>query len=233
MRIVSQLLTFIAVLCIAGCAQPSQAQTAEPFVVKGRVTDESGRPMKGVEVVADNEFLYAAYATGRTGSDGRYRIQLPRAASTWNVTASTKQTIDSQTFEIDLAPDNPDSFAGNTGAVRNFSVKRSGEHQSGTGQMYGGYVVVYPPFISEFRGTDVQLTLQPINGGPTIVGQPVNHAEGDSIRDVPLGQYRLSASLNGRPLRIRVRNQGSFGPAVTAGFKQIMKGVNELEVEVE
>jgi RNA polymerase sigma factor (sigma-70 family) len=55
--------------------KPAAAKKESPFVVQGRVTDESGKPLRGVEVGA-NCGMGSLFQTGTTttGADGRYRL---------------------------------------------------------------------------------------------------------------------------------------------------------------
>lgn len=230
MRIVSTFMIALAALFSVGCAVPGQAQTVERFVVKGRVVDENGKPIPGVEVVADNEWLSASYVTGHTGPDGRYRIQLPRAHASYSVSAMTKRKIGGQVVEVDLAPDNPDSFASNVGAVRNFSVKLSGQRPDGS--HYGGTVLVSKPWDSMLEETDVQFTFQPSGGGAAFTKKVMRTPDGPAIKDVPVNTYRVTASINGRPIKVRRRDEGAFGSSVTAGFEEILTGHHELQIEV-
>lgn len=218
-------------LAAAGCAAgPSQAQTAEPWVVKGRVVDEQGRPVARAKILADNELLYNSYASGTTGPDGRYRIVLPRVHVTWNASGKASRMVAGERIETDLAPDDEDSFAGNQGAVRNFTL-RTGMKADGGG--YGASVVVYTPVMSGIDPLQVQLRFEPLDGGAPFTGTPVSTGDGDAIKGVAVNRYRISATLGGRPLGIRVRNQGAFGRTVEPQFTRIMSTLYELSLEVK
>ena len=230
MRIVSAFILGCVALLGAGCSEPSQAQAVERFVVKGRVTDENGKAMPGVEIVADNEWLHASYVTGRTGPDGRYRIQLPRAHASYSVSATAKRNIGGKMTEVDLAPENPDSFASNVGAVRNFSLKLTGQRADGS--HYGGTVLVSQPWDSMLDETEVQLTFRPSSGGASFTKQVTRTPDGPAIKDVPLDTYQITASLKGKSLKVRRRDEGSFGASVAAGFTEILTGLHELQIEV-
>lgn len=231
MRIFGIWVAVLAAAVIAGCGAPSQAQTPEPFVVKGRVVDEAGRPIARARIVVDNEFLYNSNVTGVTGPDGRYRISLPRVASTWNVTATATRNVGGQNIDMNLDPDNPDSLAGNQGGVRNFTARTSGSRPGGGS--YGGTAIIYTPIGATYQPTEVQLRFEPLDDGAPITGQIQYTGDGAAVKDVPIGQYRVSASRGGRPMRIRLRNQGAYSASVTAGFQQIMTGIFHLELDVQ
>ncbi|MCX8476637.1 MAG: carboxypeptidase-like regulatory domain-containing protein [Sphingomonas sp.] len=219
-------------MAMAGCAEPSQAQTAEPWVLKGRVVDEQGRPVARAKILADNELLYNSYASGTTGADGRYRIVLPRIHVTWNASGKAVRTVAGEKIETDLAPDDEDSFAGNQGAVRNFTLRTSGMKADGTGS-YGASVVVYTPIMSGIDPLQVQLRFEPLDGGAPFAGTPVSTGDGPAVKGVAVNRYRISATLGGRPLGIRVRNQGAYGRFVEPQFTKIMSSLYELSLEVK
>lgn len=220
-------------MAVAGCAEPSQAQTAEPWVVKGRVVDEQGRPVARAKILADNELLYNSYASGTTGPDGRYRIQLPHVHVTWNASGKASRMVAGEKIETDLAPEDEDSFAGNQGAVRNFTLRTSGMKADGSGSSYGATVVVYTPIMSGVDTRQVQLKFEPLDGGAPFSGTPVSTGDGDAIKGVAVNRYRISATLGGRPLGIRVRNQGGYGRTVEPQFTKIMSTLYQLELEVK
>jgi hypothetical protein len=231
MRTLGIWVAVLAATVVASCGPPSQAQTPEPFVVKGRVVDEAGRPIARASIVVDNEFLYNSNVTGVTGADGRYRIALPRVASTWNVTGTARQVVAGQTVELDLDPENPDSLAGNTGGVRNFTARTSGTRPDGGS--YGGWAIIYPPYDAMYQPTEVRLRFEPLGGGEPFSRQIENTGAGSAVKDVPIGNYRISATRGGRPMQIRLRNRGAFGPSVTSGFAQVRSGYFELEMDVQ
>jgi hypothetical protein len=225
-----RILTIAVATALVGCAAPATAQSPEPFVVKGRAVDENGQPIRRARIVVDNEFLYNSNVTGTTDSNGRYRIALPRVASTWNVTATASITVNGRPLDIDLAPDNPDSLAGNVGGIRNFTARTSGARPGGGS--YGGTAIIYTPIGAMYEPTAVQLTFQPVNGGAPVVGQIAYTGDGAALKDIPLGSYRISASRNGRPMELRIRNQGAFSSSVVSSFNQIMSGIFQLELDV-
>ncbi|RZI99575.1 MAG: carboxypeptidase regulatory-like domain-containing protein [Brevundimonas sp.] len=231
MRILGTWVAVLTAVLIASCGAPSQAQTPEPFVVKGRVVDEAGRPIARAEIVVDNEFLYNSNVTGRTGADGRYRISLPRVASTWNVTGTATQVVGGQSITVDLDPDNPDSLAGNAGAVRNFTARTSGTRPDGGS--YGGWAIIYPPYDAMYQPTEVRLHFQPLDGGTAFSRQIENTGAGSAVKDVPIGRYRISATRGGRPMQIRPRNRGAFSSSITSGFNEVRSGYFELEMDVQ
>lgn len=221
-----------ASMAVGGCAaEPSQAQTVERWVVKGRVVDEQGRPVARAKILADNELLYNSYASGTTDANGNYRIMLPHVHVTWNTSGKASRMVGGEKIEADLAPDDEDSFAGNQGAIRNFTLRTSGRSESGSS--YGGSVIVYTPIMSGVDTRQVQIRFEPLDGGAPFTGTPVSTGDGDAIKGVAVNRYRISASLGGRPLGIRVRNQGEFGRTVEPQFTKIMSSLYQLELEVK
>lgn len=227
----SSILVCAAMMAVAGCAAPGQAQTVERWVVKGRVVDEQGRPVARAKILADNELLYNSYASGTTDANGNYRIMLPHVHVTWSMSGTAFRTVGGEKIETDLAPDDADSFAGNQGAIRNFTLRTSGVSESG--KSYGASVIVYTPIMSGVDPLQVQLRFEPLDGGASFTGTPVSTGDGDAIKGVAVNRYRISATLGGRPLGIRVRNQGSFGRTVEPQFTKIMSSLYQLELEVK
>lgn len=219
-----------AAVGLAGRAPAAMAQSALPFVVRGRVVDGQGRPIAGAQIIVDNEFLYNSNVTGRTAADGTYRIQLPRVASTWNVTAKMMRTVNGRAVEMDLHPDNPDSFAGNQGAVRNFSLRTSGARPGGGS--YGASAIVYTPAVSMLDQREVTLTFTPSGGGAPITAPVVSTPDGYGVRDLPLGLYTITGRTPRGPVRIRKRGQGAFGRSVTAEFEAVTNTLYQVELEV-
>lgn len=219
-------------LTVAGCAaEPGQAQTAEPWVVKGRVVDEQGRPVARAKILADNELLYNSYASGTTGPDGRYRIQLPHVHVTWNAGGRANRVVAGEKIETTLSPDNDDSFAGNTGAVRNFTLRAAGERPDGG--HYGASVVIYSEPGSIFDTVGVQVKFEPLDGRPAFTGVVKNTGDGNAVPDVPVDRYRISATYQGRPLKIRLRNEGAYGLTIEPTFHKVMTGLYDLSLQVQ
>jgi hypothetical protein len=217
------------------------------WVVTGRVTDPQGRPLQGVEVVADNLLLYDSNVLGRTGADGSYRIDLPQAASTYRVTATYTKRWQGRDWVFPLEAQGEDEIAGNEGGDVDFEWKLTGERPGGG--FHGGMVVVYNSYADlELEETNVELTLTPVgplvdgSTGSEITAKPVVTADGDAIRGVPIGQYAITARYvapgeTPEPLLVRRRNSGAAFSVTLAGSFEApfgtSLGIYQIDVEVE
>ena len=165
-------------------------------IVKGVALDGNGAPIAGARIVIDNTVVANSAVTGRTGNDGRYSLQIPKEWS-WRAYAQLEKTHNGRTFKVDLHPDNPDSFAGSQGAVRNFEMRVAGSKPEPLVGTYGAMVYVFRNPDNNFDEHDVEITLIPqgklIDGsnGQSITARPIEN----KIADVPIGRYALSAKL--------------------------------------
>ena len=231
-------------LSILACLIVGAGPSSEPGVLKGRVTDSSGKPIAGAQVFADNTIFHNTNVIGASDAKGFYRINVSRPAGTWNATAQLKRQVGAKSFTFDLHPDNANVFAGNQGAVRNFTWKLRGQRPQGG--HYGSPVLVYGALDSAFwiDTTKVELTLVPVGAladgsqGQTIVGKVAQTPDGDAVSDVPLARYAISARYldpdrGAIPLQVRKRNGDGYQPKVELDFESKMAGVNAIEVEVK
>ncbi|MFC0213499.1 stalk domain-containing protein [Paenibacillus chartarius] len=224
---------------------------AEPYVVKGMAVDGQGKPLAGAEIVADNLLLYNSNAIAITDAEGRYRIELPPIAVTWNMSASIKRKMNGGEFEVQLTPDVDQPFAGNTGAVRNFTWDSSAPRPEGC-YSCAGKVLLYmadyadpdDPLLPPPDRERVELTLIPdgplLDGssGKTITAYGENSGDGFGLQDVPFARYTISARYvpdDGEPrtMLVRVRNKGEYVESVTTDFQSITSGIHHIELDVK
>ncbi|WP_241758547.1 carboxypeptidase-like regulatory domain-containing protein [Pyxidicoccus parkwayensis] len=230
----------------SGTSNPGPVETN---VVKGKVVDTAGKPLAGAEVVADNQVLYDSNVVGTTGADGTYRLDLGKAAVTWNASARFQRQYNGKTYTFNLHPSNPASFATNEGAVRDFSWKLTGEKPDGGN--YGSPVLFNMVAYENPQDPDtaldslnVELTLTP--SGPLVdgsTGSPVTaHAtrdgNGTGLHDIAVGRYTITARYApsgkaAQPLVVRVNNTGSYASSVTADFAAVTEGVYRIDLDVD
>lgn len=196
---------------------------AEPYIVKGQVTDTQGNPLAGIEVFADNTAGYNTNLYGVSDANGFYRIDLSGIVpSSWRVGAYLEREYNGFTYDFSLHPDNDAVFAGVEGAIRNLQWRLSGETPEGG--YYGGLVYFYTD--DSIDTQYVELTFVP--DGPLVDGSAgqsftATAPDGLSIPDVPLGRYTVTArytppSEAPSPLLIRVRDVGEYQSSTTADF---------------
>ncbi|WP_409340639.1 carboxypeptidase-like regulatory domain-containing protein [Paenibacillus sp. MBLB4367] len=214
----------------------------EPFVVKGVVRDAKGKPISGVTVFADNTLLYDSNVIGVTDESGRYRIELPNAATTWRMSADLTKTFNGKPFTFHLAADVDQPLAGKTGAVRDFTWTKM------DGQIY-----IYPNFsfddgLPEFNMTDLEVTLTPLgslidgSAGQTIVKRAGPVQGGLGIDNVPIGRYKATAKWlpDGHdpiPMQIRLNYVGKYAEFAEFEFDKPRGAstsvyVSELEIKL-
>lgn len=224
---------------------------AEPYVVKGRVVNPQGEPIAGALITIDNQLLYNSNSQAKTDADGRYRIELSRMAATYMAYAEYFTVYEGVEHSIELLPDDDSPFAGNAGAVRNFTVKLD----SGTGTGGSGVVLFYmmdlihplDPVAEPPNRDHVTLTLEPAGtmldgtSGKAIVskGSPSNNGYG--VHNVPIGKYKVSAVYAPpgeapQQMLIRVVSRGqdnAFAESVVAGFQSVTSKIHNMELELK
>ncbi|MFE5318947.1 stalk domain-containing protein [Paenibacillus sp. NPDC056579] len=205
----------------------------EPYVVKGRVVDTQGRPIQGAEVFADNQLLYNSNLNAVTDANGYYRIDLPLLATTWRMGGS--HSVNS--YKIDLTPEVDAAFAGNTGAIRNFTLQAETVY----GELY--LYIALDDFVKGYMENNVELTLTPIDSsmggsGQVITKYGYNFPGGFGMNDVPLGKYKVTARYappGEKPLQmlVSVRNKGKYADSVEFEFSPLVPGIYQAEIEVK
>ncbi|ATB46818.1 carboxypeptidase-like regulatory domain-containing protein [Corallococcus macrosporus] len=218
---------------------PNNGNT-EKNVLKGKATDTAGRPLAGVEVVADNQVLYNSDVVGVTGADGTYRLELGQAATTWNASARLQRDFNGRRYTFELHPSNSNTFAGNEGAVRDFNWRLAGAKPGGG--VYGsGLFLNLTDYVDPadpdqaLQREHVELTLTP--AGPLVDGSTgtpttargTNTPDGFGLLDLPIGRYTVTGRYAPpgqavRPLVVRVQGEDAYAEAVTADFKPAVEG---------
>ncbi|MCP3140545.1 carboxypeptidase-like regulatory domain-containing protein [Pyxidicoccus xibeiensis] len=223
-------------------------EQAEGYMT-GRAVDARGTPLAGVKVWADNTLLYNTNAGATTGTDGTYRIDVRQPAGTWHASATLQRQYNGRSYTFDLDPSDDSVFAGNAGAVRNFTWRLSGKRpELGS---YGGFVVAYVSQLLDpadpSRGIDsedIELTLTPdgklVDGsdGAPITKKLARTGDGDAVEDVPVGRYRITARYvqegkAPRPMQVRVRDTGEPASSVTADFETVVGSAQRIELELQ
>lgn len=200
-------------------------------VVSGRVTDTHGLPIAGATVVINNAVWFNKNIVLKTGTDGRYRFEMPSTDS-WYVRGTTDVSYNGLTYRVELKPDYAGSFSGTDGHVVNLQWVMTGAvpNDFGGSGYYGGSIEVDAGWdMSDLDG--VSLTLTPVgtlldgSAGTTLV-RTIDQTQGSfAIRDVPIGRYKISATRNGLPLVFRMRGASQYidGP-ITTDFEPAYNG---------
>jgi hypothetical protein len=237
----------ILALILFTCSATSAADpNPEPNIIKGRVIDSAGQPIAGAVVNADHTLRYNANIEARTGKDGTYRLKVP--AGPYRITAKLTRDFHDVRYAFDLHPDTPDDVNGAEGAVRDFTWRLTGRRPPPSDGFYGGLVVAYTqPGDFSMQISDVEVTLTPdgklVDGsnGKPITGKLVSTGDGFALRDVPVGNYKISARHVPRgeaaaSLHVRVRNTGEFVATVTTPILAPYGGnlpIHKVEIEVK
>jgi len=226
-------MTLLASLLLSGLSAceghaGKDAIAPEKGYATGRAVDTQGNPIAGAKILLDNSVFYASYIDGTTREDGSYRIRVQPGA--WKADASFRKTYNGRTYVLELDPDNDDSF-NEDGVVRDFTWKLEGRTPGNEYGYYGGFIQLSPAigFYEDLEA--IELTLTP--HGPLIdgsQGKTLRLRVGDhywvdryQIEDVPIGRYRVTATLQGddgpRPLKIQDWHaKGDFEPEFQLDF---------------
>ncbi|WP_182303756.1 stalk domain-containing protein [Cohnella cholangitidis] len=222
-------------------SNPKPSAKAEPFVVKGRATDRQGKPLAGVEIIAENQLERKSKLTTITDEDGYYQIDLPEINTTWYMVSYYEHKFEGQIYEFNLTSVIDQSFGAKKGAVRDFLWDDI------TGSVAIG-IFDYPenPDWPDFSLDDVELTLTPltplIDGtkGKAITEISSLFTDGTSpgLKSVPIAKYEITARWvpDGiDPVPMVVADYGSDKYAdsfVTANFESVSGTKKRVAIRV-
>jgi len=178
---------------LTGAPVAVSAQDQTQSTVRGVVTDETGQPLRGVQVVAQCASLTACDTTyrsekGTTDSDGRYEIVIRGIGEFW---VSASVMVDG--IQVPLAAEPNAPFTRAEDATRNLRVR----YYPGTMDTLGtGGIVLIDRATGlwpEFSGLEVTLTPTD-HDGPAITRTIRRHsAEGWIVDGFRPGAYRITA----------------------------------------
>lgn len=234
MKTLKTLPLLLAAALLAGGTHAASGKPT-PWIMQGLVRNAAGQPLAGVRVGADNQYFDGSEMWTVTDEKGRYRLDLKGTMGSWQAVARVKRTYHGRAIDMTLEPDNDAPFGGKDGAVRNFTWRISG--QTPDGGLYGASFYAQNGFESEgelVEYGDLEVTLTP--EGPLLDGsrgKTIKVKYTAPLRDVPLGQYRVTArSLSGTgPVWVRAKG-GEYAPSAVVNL-QYQAGTGEvLSVDV-
>jgi hypothetical protein len=190
-----------------------------------------------VPITVESTVFHASYVHGKTDRRGRYRIDVPSGG--WKVHAQLTRTYHGVGYLFDLAPDDPEPFAGTRGATRNFTWRIEGPRAELAGGHHGAQLTLYRGSHDVwFELHDVEVRLVP--DGPLVDGRPgrpltLRPAEGaDQLDDIPIGRYAIAAThATHGPMLVRVRNRGGYAATTSATFGPAYPGSTRYALELE
>ncbi|WP_022802339.1 carboxypeptidase-like regulatory domain-containing protein [Deinococcus ficus] len=221
-------ITLAAVLTTALLASAASAATpAQKGFITGTVVNEKGQPLPGVEIDVDNTLSYDSSLVTYTDAQGRYKVDVRKLPFTFQVYAKLKIKYGNTAVKVELVPNNPDAVAGVAGGVRDFVLKPKPVTSE---DPYGNLACVFVERgIGEYDvdTAQVQVTLTPVgkladgSAGTARTFKLLPSGSGPVIPNIMWGTYKVTATLNGKPLEIRRRtspNTFQWSTSFTGGF---------------
>lgn len=213
------LLPFLCTTVVAACSKNEGLPDApvtetKNGVVSGMVTDAKNLPVKGANITIEHTVWYNSYLLAASNNEGKYEVSLPSdPAGDWTAKAQFTKNAYGQTYKFDLEPDNTGPFSKDSGAIRNFKWKLSGQRPGGAGY-YGAHVDLYM-FGADVDMTKIKLLLTPYPGETnlmdgtvaSVLERPVEDVAGTfMVKDIPVGKYTAKALYNGKTLLLNNRH---------------------------
>lgn len=137
---------------------------------------------------------------------------------------------DGDYFTVDLTPEIDRPFAGNTGAIRNFTAQT----ESVTTELF--YYLWVDDYDRIYVEDNIRLTLTPLNGGETFTRFGKNFPGGFGLNDLPVGSYEVSAEYvesgeESIPLYVRLRHTEEYADSTVFKFETFVEGIYRAELE--
>jgi hypothetical protein len=248
MKHVIRFITLLSLLNTSACILPQSVKPEKPQegTVKGKVTDKYGNPVANAEIVASSTDWHNQTSTGYTDANGNYSFQLPTGVAAGSYTASGTVTVKyhNKNFVMPLYEKNSKVFSAYEGAVRDFSFRLTGLRKADENDpngLLGATLEVHHDF-DAVNAEDIEITLDPV--GPLVDGSTGDKlvsmlpAQDYRIRDIPVGNYKITARNKSTGEKLGVTIQGSlksYAPSITSVFEPadfIGSGFFELVIVV-
>ena len=204
-----------------------------PEFVQGQVTDESGKPLAGVEVTARYQSNPGGSSIQRgpsySGADGRYSLGIKDPAGTWSIHGYT--TVGG--LRIELTPNDPALFAGSAGAIRDLRVQYrelKGDKDPESDSGIGGFVVVTQPVGQSISMDQVELTVSPASGGAATTRRLRRTGDGYVLTGLRPDTYQVTARYKDVPMLISLDGASNWAASQSGTFAT--SGINERQLRV-
>jgi len=218
------MVVFALALHTLGCKDDSEA-TSKNGYVNGWVRTEAGEPLRNVRIIIDHSIFFNSNITASTNEMGEYKVKVPNGS--WYAFAQYQISAYGENYKFYMSPTDPTGFGGE-GGVRNFTWKLTGTMPEPLSGYFGGLITldnlpgVYIPV------NEIEFQLNPrralIDGSQ---GEFLRLRTSDNyqLHDVPIGQYTLTATYNGKPVMFREWNtNGAFRTNYDLKFKAQVPG---------
>ncbi len=232
----------LAIVASTACSKSKGESTPIESTAKGyatgRLTDGSGNPLAGAQVIASHNTYYNTTASATTDENGYYKLNLSNPKGNWSINAEIKRTYNGKHYRFDVYSDNSTSIT-HEGGVRNFIWKLTGHLPGAQSDIkVGGYITYMDDNSVVVPENEIEFTLIPqgnlVDGtsGQTINKRAEHFPEtynymfsSSGLRDVPVGRYKISArhippAGTPKPLLLSIRYSGTFSESVIADFEQ-------------
>ena len=222
-------LLLLAAACASFTLAAPAPTPAQKGLIVGTVRNEAGQPLAGASINADNLLVANSNLSATTDAQGRYRIDVTLAPTTWRVTARLNLRYGEESVGAALHPIGSDEVPGRVGGVVDFVFRPK---PVTPGDPYGNLgKVMFERDVNDtnesFDWTKLRVQLRPVGkladgtAGATNILSPIRTGSGWLIPNVMYGTYAVTASMNGRPLELRRRTPDSDQPyktTYTGGF---------------
>lgn len=199
---------FIACLLITGTISCTEKESEEPESTNGKLTGlvkkSDGTPLTNVTILVDNSILFNSNINTKTNAEGRYAVNIP--IGSWFAVAQHKVRYNDLEYTLYLKPDKEQGF-GREGGVRNFTWELTGTMPQPLSGTFGG-LVTFDNFPGEFVENEREILwrFEPVGNlidGSTGTTLITKSPDGDTVKDLPIGKYRVFATYEGQPLKLR------------------------------
>lgn len=192
--------------------------------VKGYVKDWTGKPLANASIGVRASYFAGHYtgAQGRTDARGYYEFAVPRgSAHFYNAGYAMDWAGGLAAVGLHPADGQIDSWVTSDGAVENFVLLPYGvtsrasvqDNPRNPGSYYGGSIYIsygayeasdnrpYAGYVPE--NSTIEITLASEAGRSFVIHKTAGFQGLFRINNIPLGRYRVSAKVGGRPLTLK------------------------------